>query len=52
MQMRRYRIVMADLAIALVIGAGVGFALGYGVREFSSYRRHQAARAQRRFFSE
>jgi hypothetical protein len=47
--MRRYRIVMADLAIALVIGA---FALGYGVREFISYRRHQAARAQRRFFSE
>jgi hypothetical protein len=43
---------VADLAIALVIGAAVGFALGYGVREFISYRRHQAMRERRRFFSD
>ena len=47
MQMRRYRIVMPDLMIALVIGGGVGFALGYGVREFISRRRHQIARERR-----
>jgi hypothetical protein len=42
---------MPDLTIALLIGA-VGFAVGYGVRELISYRRRQAVRQQRRFFSE
>jgi uncharacterized membrane protein SpoIIM required for sporulation len=42
---------MPDLTIVLV-SAAVGFALGYGVREFISYRRHQAVREKRRFFSD
>jgi uncharacterized membrane protein SpoIIM required for sporulation len=37
---------MHDLTIVLVAGLA-GFALGYGVREFISRRRHQAARARR-----
>ena len=35
---------MLEIAIALI----VGFALGYGVREWISYRRHQAAAERRR----
>jgi hypothetical protein len=37
---------MPDLTVALVAGLA-GFALGYGVREFISRRRRQAARARR-----
>ena len=37
---------MHDLTIVLVAGLG-GFALGYGVREFISRRRHQIARMRR-----
>jgi hypothetical protein len=33
--------------VILVIGIVAGFALGYGVREFISRRRQQAARARR-----
>jgi hypothetical protein len=41
---------MPDLKIALVAGLA-GFVLGYGVREFISYRRREAERQRRRFFS-
>jgi hypothetical protein len=38
---------MRDPAITLVIGMIVGFALGYGIREFISRPRRQAARDRR-----
>src|SRR5437588_7688290 len=38
-----YRVTMLEIAIPLI----VGFALGYGVREWISYRRHQQARERR-----
>jgi hypothetical protein len=38
----------AALGIAL-IGFGVGFITGYGIRAFISYRRRKAARRARRF---
>jgi hypothetical protein len=38
---------MPDLTIALIVGLA-GFALGYGVREFISYRRREAERQRRR----
>jgi hypothetical protein len=41
---RRFQ--MLELTIALIAGLA-GFALGYGVREFISRRRHQVARARR-----
>jgi hypothetical protein len=36
-------------AIIFAIGLLIGFALGYGVRAFISYRRHQAASRRRSF---
>jgi hypothetical protein len=38
---------MPDLTIVVLIAGLTGFALGYGVREFISRRRHQIARARR-----
>ena len=38
---------IASLVAIFAIGLLVGFVLGYGVRAFISYRRHQAARRRR-----
>jgi hypothetical protein len=38
---------MPDLTIVVLIAGLTGFALGYGVREFISRRRHQVARMRR-----
>lgn len=38
---------MPDLTIVVLIAGVAGFALGYGVRDFISRRRHQVARARR-----
>jgi hypothetical protein len=45
----RYGSMTPGSEIALAIGLVVGFALGYGVRAFISYRRHQAARRRHLF---
>jgi hypothetical protein len=37
------------LEIIFAIGLSIGFALGYGVRAFISYRRHRTAKRRRAF---
>jgi hypothetical protein len=37
---------MADFAIVLLIGLGLDFGIGYGVREYMSRKRHRRAREQ------